>query len=151
MRGLKLFIAAIMVAGTLLVSGCQIKEEYKFAQPVSSITSIEIVCVSREGLSKNHELGTPTIFCVLSPKDWNAFLYDFQKLQCWSHWNDPPNCIRRETIRICYENGTIEMISANSSGTCIKVEDGYESDDFNWYYFDRDEFVELWNQYSNAL
>ncbi len=149
MHKIKLSIFSLMIATVLLFCGCKIKEEYKFAQPVSSITSIEIVYVSRENLSKAHEFGSLTTICVLNPEDWNAFLYDFQNLKCWSHWNDPPNCIMKEAIQICYENGTIEMISANSSGTCIKVDGGYESDDFNWYYFDRDQFIELWNQYSN--
>ena len=149
MHKIKLSIFSLMIATVLLFCGCEIKEDYKFAQPVSSIVSIEIVYISREGLSQTHELGNPTVNSKLNPKDWNAFLYDFQKLQCGSYWNDPPQCISEEAIQICYENGKIEMISANSSGTCIKVEDGYESDDFNWYYFDRDEFVELWNQYSN--
>lgn len=149
MRKIKLFVFLMVIPVIFLLYGCEVKANYRFAQPVSSITSIEIVYISREGLSQTHKLGEPTIICALSPKDWNIFLNDFQKLQCWSYWNDPPNCIREEAIRIYYKDGTIEMIGATSSGTCIKVEDGYESDDYNRYYFDRDQFIELWNQYSN--
>lgn len=148
MRNVKLFVLFLATVAIFLLCGCEIEANYKFAQPFSSITSIQTVYISRENLENPNDFGEVIVYSALDPCEWNTLLSDLQNIQCWRYWNDPPNCTRGRAIQICYENGTIEMVGARSSGTCIKVEDDYKSDDYNWYYFDDEQFTKIWNQYS---
>lgn len=136
----------LMVTTILLFCGCRVKSGYQLSQSTSSIVSIEMVEVSGDGAEYLSYLGTITVICTLERNEWNNLLTDLQRVQCYSYLNDPWQCIRDEAICITYEDGTIELLSYPCAGVFRRID---ESGNYKGCYFNKEQFMELWNQYSN--
>ena len=104
-----LFILCIIL--TLTVCSCDVREEYKFLNPLDEIESIAIC-----------EFVYDDVECIFNEikkiDDKSAFISDFKNVRCYVWFGDPTGLVEEDdgqhVIRIIYENKEWEIIYWNA-------------------------------------
>ena len=125
----RILAAALCLTAVITLCGCFSDPVYRYKESVDSVISVQILRVgeSEEILADNVDAG---------------ILSELQGLKLRRYLNDPVTIIAGLVIRVNYESGCYELISAQCSayynGKKLRYEHGY---------FDRDEFEALVMKY----
>lgn len=130
MKGLfRILAAALCLTAVITLCGCFSDAVYRYKESVDSVISVQILRVgeNEEILADNVDAG---------------ILSELQGLKLRRYLNDPVTIIAGLVIRVNYESGCYELISAQCfayyNGKKLRYEHGY---------FDRDEFEALVMKY----
>ncbi len=130
MKGLfRILAAALCLTAVITLCGCFSDPVYRYKESVDSVISVQILRVgeNEEILADNVDAG---------------ILSELQGLKLRRYLNDPVTIIAGLVIRVNYESGCYELISAQCfayyNGKKLRYEHGY---------FDRDEFEALVMKY----
>ena len=130
MKGLfRILAAALCLTAVITLCGCFSDAVYRYKESVDSVISVQILRVgeNEEVLADNVDAG---------------ILSELQGLKLRRYLNDPVTIIAGLVIRVNYESGCYELISAQCfayyNGKKLRYEHGY---------FDRDEFEALVMKY----
>lgn len=138
-------IAFILILLVLFIAsvGCQVKSNYVFIHSESEISKIEIGKVELVRDADEYLVNVKSEKELYS-EDIINLLVDFKKITCYKRVTDPGSIRSNETaIKITYSNGDFEIISKDSQASFIGESYKYSG----FYYFERDEFIELLNKY----
>lgn len=154
------FLIILIIAISLCLSlvGCGfvfdaiLKTEFNFLHETSEIESIQIVIIGEitqttDASSENPtKVYTPKFDVILNIREIESFIDDFSKIDC--HRSSPPNSpVLGDTgIKIIYKNGDYDVICCNSQG---EYRDGFYYADSGTVDFDKTQFNELINKYTN--
>ena len=95
--------------GIILLLG-SIPTDYDYLHPAEQISQIEILYIEESDDSGQFE---DAVVCVTLSEDQHAsFLSDLYELKWYNYANDPPFVTVGACIRITYENGDYEILSA---------------------------------------
>lgn len=130
MKGLfRILAAALCLTAVITLCGCFSDPVYRYKESVDSVISVQIL---RGG--ENEE--------ILADNVDAGILSELQGLKLRRYLNDPVTIIAGLVIRVNYESGCYELISAQCfayyNGKKLRYEHGY---------FDRDEFEALVMKY----
>ena len=136
---MKKTIVLILTLATLLCSltGCMFDREYSFYQPVSEISSIEIVSLKYHGTY--YEDFEEILICEI--EDIDQFIVDFYKMDYSGRFGPNPSPETPTAIKITYKNGNKEAITPY----------GRYSSDYRFhgsFSFKEDQFYDLINKYA---
>ena len=146
---LAVMLGALAMAIYVHVTTPRPLEAYNYASSVDTITAIDIAEVS----DTNGD--TATLTRTQSVTDIDAFIADFEKLQCSSGINPASNLLSGlpkglRAIKFTYADGTEEIITAIGN-----LDSSLLSSDFSpemilskeWCFFDEEEFNALLDKY----
>ena len=125
----RILAAALCLTAVITLCGCFSDPVYRYKESVDSVISVQILRVgeNEEILADNVDAG---------------ILSELQGLKLRRYLNDPVTIIAGLVIRVNYESGCYELISAQCfayyNGKKLRYEHGY---------FDRDEFEALVMKY----
>lgn len=83
----------------LLLTGCLSGYEIWLWKTLDSVELIQIL---------NVEDGEEN---VLFETNDTVILDEIQNLKCWQYWNDPPSSVGGVVVKVCYNDGSYELIS----------------------------------------
>ena len=130
MKGsLRILAAALCLTAVITLCGCFSDPVYRYKESVDSVISVQILRVgeNEEVLADNADVG---------------ILSELQGLKLRRYLNDPVTIIAGLVVRVNYESGGYELISAGCSAYYNGKKLKYEH-----CYFDRDEFEVLVTKY----
>ena len=125
--------------------------EYDYYLRKAEINAIEIVELGELDQKRTPEL--KRVICEI--KDLEAFLNDFENVNCYLNENFPAiACGNEKAIRITYNNGCYELIGVSGQSKS-KIDDYYYPDgrypDGGTRYFDNEQFLNLIESYALAV
>lgn len=105
-------VIVCMIFGVLLC-GCKSKCDYTFGQSSKNIDAIEIIYLSPYEDDPITELIKDAVVVTeVSAEQWDGLLSDYTQMPCHVQRFDPSLSVNGHVIRIIYNDGTFELISA---------------------------------------
>ena len=125
---------------TILVS-CGTKKTYEFCQPLSNVVCIEIISTSEYRKASIETLTNADAIVTVPSDQFAEFFSAFHQIPCFTYFNDPAQMIIGDTVRITYQDGTVEYI-CQYSGMHLSPEGKCS---YPPYYFSSEEFGDFIN------
>ena len=144
-----IFSIMLIVLILMFISGCDRRVEYEFLQPNENISKIDFVLVGNDNnfFKKEDPYEFPnqtTVIKELGKEEFEEFLIDFNKLNCYKYFTDPGRVFPGyQAVKITYINGDFELI--NVDGQASYKNGKYK--EYGYYYFHDEPFQELINKY----
>ena len=157
-KSLSVFTVVVLLCLSLV--GCSfvldsfLKTNFSFLHETSEIKAIEIVVIGEVAQIENVSSEPPAagnkpnfdIVCYV--QDIEQFIDDFSKVECF-HSSPPRSPILNDVgIKIIYNNDDFDIICSSGQG---EYRDGFYYSDTGKFSFDKTQFDELINKYTNDM
>lgn len=108
-----------------LLCGCEKEQQYILGQSHEYVQTIEIIYVSPYQTYVNEAFLQMKAITAVDKAEWESFFYEFSEISCNAYFHDPSWSVCGDVIRIAYEDGSVDVISAYG---------GMYYSDGNWQY-----------------
>lgn len=127
----------LLIFATLLslLCGCEKEQQYMLGQAHEYVQAIEIIYVSPYQTCVNEALLQMEAIIAVDKAEWENFFCKFSEISCNAYFHDPSWSVCGDVIRITYEDGSADLISAYGG---LYYSDGEWQ--YQYLYFDTEAF-----------